>query len=80
MFLSGNAPQLPPQRGISIIKSKAPFLPSPGDDVMDFEESVRSRLESEVRYRSEAGEQAGSSQASQQARERKKPIFRYHTL
>ena len=45
---SGGGPQVVPQRGISI-KAKVPFLPSPSEDMVDFEASVRSRLEDEAR-------------------------------
>ena len=49
---SGAGSVVPPQRGISI-KAKAPFLPSPTEEMVDFEASVRSRLENEARKEEE---------------------------
>ena len=44
---SGDGPVAVPQRVISI-KTKVPFLPSPIEDMADFEASVRSQLEGET--------------------------------
>jgi len=80
---SGNAPHVPPQRGISI-KSKTPFIPSPGDETVNFEESIRSRLESEVRYQATSESVEDDDEVDRTlsvppiigSRERKKAIFR----
>ena len=80
---TGNAPQPVPQRGISIIKTKAPYAQSPVDDAINFEQSIRSRLESEAQLRalSDPADTANDLEVERSFsggsyRERKRAIFK----
>ena len=68
-----------PQRGISIIKTKAPYTQSPVDEAINFEQSIRSRLESEAQLRALSDQddlEVERSFRSGSYRERKRAMFK----